>query len=186
MSVMTATQQVQDLIRPLVGKLAWNVRGGHGSFLTLEFGEPHIAVREPLKPNPESSPRVQRDLRRRRVFAQGDWHLWIQYCDWEISVADGSLDSGNADLSSDECLLDLNGQRLVSVESGALPNSWKFAFDLGGALELWPSAAYETTEDLWGLYNWNSDSLDLRFVASFRGDGTVDFENADRPAPSAG
>jgi hypothetical protein len=172
MSVMATTQQVQDLIRPLIGQGAWNVRGGYGSFLTLEFGKPHVAIREPIKPNLESSARVQRNLRRRRIFVQGDWHLWIQYCDWKISVAEGSLDSGSANISSDECLLDLDGQRLVSVESGALPNSWKFAFDLGGELELWPSVTYAPTDDLWSLHRWNGD------IAALRSDGTVVFEKA--------
>jgi hypothetical protein len=44
---MTPTQQVQDLFKPLLGQFAWSVDGGVGSMLTLEFGAPHIIVREP-------------------------------------------------------------------------------------------------------------------------------------------
>jgi hypothetical protein len=31
------TQQIQDLFKPFLGQLAWNIRGGVGSRLTLEF-----------------------------------------------------------------------------------------------------------------------------------------------------
>jgi hypothetical protein len=52
-------------------------------------------------------------------------------------VSDGSCDSESFDWRrSDECLRDLDGQRLVGVGGGSLPNSWKFEFDLGGIFEL--------------------------------------------------
>lgn len=182
MSVSTPMQKVQGLFRPLIGQLVWNVRGGYGSFLTLEFGKPHMSVREPTGPNPESDARVQRNLRRRHVSILGDWHLFIQYCDWKISVADGSLDSQSIGTSPDECLIDLDGQRLVSLEGASLPNSWKFQFDLGGELEVWPSAEYEATDDLWHLRSWNGD------IAALQSDGTIVFEKAalDGVKPSTG
>lgn len=170
---MTPATRIQDLFKPLLGQLAWGVRCGYGSFLTLEFGKPHIAVKEPIVASPGSSERVRRALRRRRVSAVGDWHLWIQYCEWKISVVDGSQDSRSVGISADECLLDLDGQRLVSMATGSLPNSWKFAFDLGGALEVWPSTEYEATDDMWSLYGWNGDGGDLRFIAALRSDGAA-------------
>lgn len=102
-------------------------------------------------------------------------------------MSDYSVDSRSAGLSSDECLLDLNGQRLVAVASGSLPNSWKFAFDLGGALEVWPSTAYEATDDLWSLHGWNGEVADLRIIAALQSDGTIVFEKAARDGakPSA-
>jgi hypothetical protein len=170
---MTPAQQIQDLFRPVIGQLAWSVRGGHGSFLTLEFGKPHIAIREPIEAKPERSARVRRQLARRRVHIVGDWHLWIQYSDWKLSAADGSLDRASIGASPDECLLDLDGQRLVAVESGALPHSWTFKFDLGATLQVWPSTAYAPTDDQWSLHGWNGDVGDLRIIAALRGDGTV-------------
>jgi hypothetical protein len=169
----TSTQQAKNLFRPLLGQLAWRVRGGYGSFLTLEFGAPHLAVREPITPKHARSKNVKRVLRRRHVSILGDWHLWIQYCDWKITVAGGSLDSETIGTSSPEdCLFDLDGQRLISVESGTLPNSWQFQFDLGGALELWPSATYEPHDHLWSLHPWDGD------IASLQADGTLTFEKA--------
>jgi len=70
---MTPAQKIQDLFRPLIGEMAWDVRCGHGSFLTMEFGQPHIAVRDPVVASPGRSDRVQRNLGRRRVFVVGDW-----------------------------------------------------------------------------------------------------------------
>ena len=185
---MTPTQKIQDLFRPLIGQVIWSVRGGYGSFLTLEFGNPHIAVSEPKVVGPGRDAKVRRHLKRRRVFVMGDWHLWIQYCDWKLSVPEGSLDSQTIGSSPDECLLDLDGQRLVSVTSGSLANSWKFAFDLGGTLEVWPSTEYEATDDLWSLHSWNDEIGDLRIIAALRNDGTLVFEKAalDGAKPSAG
>jgi hypothetical protein len=115
--------------------------------------------------------RVQRNLMRRRVFIAGDRHLFIQCCDWAISVPGGSLTSKDIGSSSpEECLLDLEGQRLVSVESGSSPNSWRFQFDLGGVLELWPSAAYEPSDGLWSLHRWNGN------ITVMRNDGTMALE----------
>jgi hypothetical protein len=65
----TPTQQISDLLKPLLGQLAWNVSGGVGSMLTLEFGAPHITVREPIVPRAARSERARRLLRRRHVTA---------------------------------------------------------------------------------------------------------------------
>jgi hypothetical protein len=61
-----------------------------------------------------------------------------------------------------------------------LPNSWKFEFDLGGVLELWPSTEYKPTNDLWGLYAWDGETQQSRFIVSVHNDGTVNFEDAWR------
>ena len=121
------THQIQDLFKPLLGHFAWNVRGGVGSMLTLEFGAPHVIVREPIVPRAATSERVRRLLRRRHITVVGDRDLFIQYCGWKISVSAGSSDSESFDWRRpDECLGDLDGQRLIGVGVGSLPNSWKF------------------------------------------------------------
>ena len=58
---------------------------------------------------------------------------------------------------------------------GSLPNSWKFEFDLGGVLELWPSTEYEATDNLWSLYRWSANPEDSRFVAAVQSDGALVF-----------
>ena len=62
-----------------------------------------------------------------------------------------------------------------ALGSGSLPNSWKFEFDLGGVLELWPSTEYKAADNLWSLYRWSANPEDLRFVAAVQSDGALVF-----------
>lgn len=164
--------QVKDLFAPLVGQLVWQVQRGVGSFLTLEFGMPHLAVREPIAPRHSTSTRVRRNLKRRGVYVTGDWHLWVQYGDWTLSTSDGILNSEDPPGSPlDECLRDLDGQRLVSVDRGNMEGSCAFKFDLGGILEIWRST--EIPDDQWGLYIWNGD------IASYSSNGELVFDKSD-------
>ncbi len=102
----------------------------------------------------------------------GDWHFWVQYGDWKISTAEGILTSDDRPGSElDECLRDLDGQRLVSVRFGSRKGSCAFDFDLGAALEIWPSE--EISDDQWSLHSWNGD------IVSCRNDGVLVFEKAD-------
>ena len=149
-------EEMKNLFAPLVGQLVWQVRRGIGSFLTLEFGMPHLSIREPIAPRASRSPKVRRNLMRRGVYVTGDWHLWVQYGDWVLSTFAGALTSEDpAGSPSDECLRDLDGQRFLSVDGGNMGGSCAFRFDLGGLLEIWPSA--EIPDDQWGLYIWNGD-----------------------------
>jgi len=151
-------ETVINPFNPLIGLLAWQVRRGHGSFLTMEFGRPHLSVTEPIIARPDSDERVRRHLKRRRVFVSGDWHFWVQYGDWKLVTADGLLGSNDPPGSPlDECLGGLDGQRLLSVDVEKVTNSWVLNFDLGGLLKIWPST--ETIEDLWALYIWNGDII---------------------------
>jgi hypothetical protein len=174
------THQIQDLFKPLLGQFAWNVRGGVGSMLTLEFGAPHIIVGEPVVPRAATSERVRRLLRRRNITVVGDWDLFIQYCDWKIWVSAGSSDSESFDWRRpDECLRDLDGQRLVGVGGGSLPNSWKFEFDLGGVFEFWPSNRIQGDQRPVGpLRLENDDTQEMRFIVSVHNDGTLGCDKA--------
>lgn len=55
----TSFDRAQITIAALVGKPAWGVRLGVGSFLTIEFGHPISGE-----------------------FIHGEWHLWLYFCDW--------------------------------------------------------------------------------------------------------
>src|SRR5450631_3504297 len=56
---------------PLTGLPARLVRRGHGSFLTLEFGAPHLRIREPEVASPDMDEQVAALLRRRKVTPPG-------------------------------------------------------------------------------------------------------------------
>jgi hypothetical protein len=71
----------------------------------------------------------------------------------------------------DECLRDLDGQKLVSVDPDIQNRSRTFKFDLNGNLEIWPST--EIADDQWGFYSWNGEIVTLRH------EGVLIFEKAD-------
>src|SRR4029450_2184389 len=52
-------------LHPLHGLPCWNVRRGFASFMTFEFGNPHLDVMEPKEPQFAVSARVRRVLRSR-------------------------------------------------------------------------------------------------------------------------
>lgn len=166
-----AMEQVRELWHPLIGRIAWGVDRGHGSAFHMEFGAPHLVVREPVKPKHATSAKTQRLLQRRSVNVQGDWSFWVMYADWSLHTRDGVIDCTISPGSpADEALRDLEGQKLLSIEAGEKPNSCVLTFDLGAVLEIWPSA--EMLDDLWSLQAWNGR------IASLQHDGSLAFEDA--------
>ena len=165
-------EQIKKFFASFIGQMVWQVRRGHGSFLTMEFGAPHLSVREPIVPNPDTCGRVRRNLQRRHVDITGDWHFWVQYGEWRLSTDDGALTSDDSPGTPfDECLRDLEGQRLVAVEPGTRERSCAFSFDLGGSLEIWPSI--EIPDDQWSLYSVDGD------IVTCDDNGALVFEKAD-------
>jgi hypothetical protein len=71
----------------------------------------------------------------------------------------------------EECLADLDGQRLASAGVGTVPNSWTFTFDLNAQLEIWPST--EIPDTLWSLHQWDGEIVACDF------DGTLVVEKRD-------
>ena len=150
-------------VKPLLGQFAWNVDGGVGSMLTLEFGTPHIIVR-----SRGSSPGDQNGFG--GIFGAGTsrsgeigisgYNIATGRFRFPMAPATVKASTGG---SRTKCPADLDGQRLIGVGSGSLPNSWKFEFDLGGVLELWPSTEYEAADNLWSLYRWSANPEVLTF-----------------------
>ncbi len=62
----TGMLTIEEITRPLVGRHAWGVRQGVGSFITIEFGRPAL----PSRPG---------------KWVHGEWHLWVMYCSWLVS-----------------------------------------------------------------------------------------------------
>lgn len=170
---MKPLNDLEDIFRPVVGRLAWSVRKGHGSSLTVEFGSPHIAVREPIAASPGASEKVRRNLAKRRVTLVGEWHFWIQYAQWRIQTANFAATSEMEEIALiDDALDELDGQKLLSVTLGSTPQAHTLNFDLGGSLHIWPS--FENYDDQWSLYDANGSIVifkrDGTFVTSERGE----------------
>jgi hypothetical protein len=143
----------------LVGKPCWEVKRGFGSFLTIEFGEPHLEVREPRESTSESK-KVRDLMSRRTVHVRGEWHLWIYCCHWAVFDGSGKLvGDASSKKAIDRAAKYLNGQALVA---GALvPRGMRtvLEFDLGATLETKP---YNRTDEQWMLYEPEGKLLTVR------------------------
>lgn len=159
--------------RPLHGRPCWGVRTGHANNLTLEFGDPHLEVREP-KRSESPSPRVRRLLARRRVFVHGAWHLWVRSADWSLRLRGGRTTTSAAPDPS--VVAELDGEALVSCAVHPRTLRMVLRFDLGAALTVTRPAAAEDDDELWSLY------LPRRTVLTLRADGRYCHGRSDAPA----
>jgi hypothetical protein len=67
-AVETNRDPLRQTFAPLIGSPAWFVRKGYGSSLTMEFGNPHLVIRQPKAASPQVSDHVRRALARRLVL----------------------------------------------------------------------------------------------------------------------
>jgi hypothetical protein len=72
---MMVGNTVEAVFAPFLGQMVWQVRADEHSCVMMEFGAPHLEVREPRVAKPGRSPKVARLLARRTVGVLGDWHL---------------------------------------------------------------------------------------------------------------
>jgi hypothetical protein len=144
----------------LYGKPCWGVTQGYGSSLTLEFGEPHLEIREPIVAGPRATKRVRAILAKRGAVLHGDWHLWIYCCDWEVTHKGKRIGSSASSDAQIQCAAHaLNGEKLVRFT--LLPRGMQsiFEFDLGGVLKTSP---YSKKDEQWLLYEPTGKVLSLR------------------------
>lgn len=165
---------IERVFKKVYGKSCWRVSPGWGSFLTFEFGTPHLEIREPIVPKGNISEKVRRNLARRHVFIKGDWHLWINCCDWIVlskrKVAGKSTSKSSIQNAAD--LLD--GQKLTRFSINPKLNQCAFDFDLGGVLTTRP---YDNHSVQWFFFD-----SPVQKVLKFRADGSYSYSRFDVPA----
>lgn len=155
MSIENARSPLGDFLRPMLNLPAWNAQQGHGSFLTFEFGQPRLVVREW-----QSS---KGDLRR-HAYAQGQWHLWIYCCHWRITQdRQQSAHSEDTRETIGRAVVQLAGQLLTAVNVTPQDGKSTFHFDLGGRIETWPYGD-DSSDEQWMI-------LSATDAFSFRADG---------------
>lgn len=133
---------IEDVFAPLIGLPAWRVTAGVGSFLTMEFGNPHLEIREPIK-----------SLKNRGVYPKGEWHFWIYCCDWKAYIGNGQYVTSEEDRASLQKVASFfDGQILLSAKLDTESVKCTFSFDLGGVIELTPYLDGEANE-MWLLYH---------------------------------
>src|SRR5258706_10878126 len=142
------------------GKPCWGVKQGHGSFLTLEFGKPHLEIHEPIVARDGASKKVRGNLTRREVYIHGDWHLWIYCCAWEVLLNDKQVaHNESSDSRIARAANFLNGQKLVRFSMAPRGTHCCFEFDLCGVLKTRP---YSRTDEQWLFYEPTGKVLTLR------------------------
>lgn len=137
-----AVEIIQDLFAPLYGQPCWGAKSGTAAFVTLEFGNPSLAIREPRAPKASDSPAVAKHMGRRHVIVRGERRLWIQSCAWKVMTGGKRIGHSNPTGTSrrpiDRAAEELNGQKLMQVTVNPRTSATVFEFDLGSRLETRP------------------------------------------------
>jgi hypothetical protein len=161
---------IEDVFQPIIGKPAWNVVKGVGTTLTFEFGDPHLIIREPKTVNPTASNFVRQHFRRRSVKIRGEWHLWIQWCEWQAFYSGALIgDHSSSTRILKKVASELDGQALVNIRVQRL-SCTTFDFDLGGKLETIPGVRDEEIGEMnqqWSLFEPDGMVLTLRVDGNY-------------------
>jgi hypothetical protein len=166
---------IADLMHPALGNPCWLVKHGHGSFVTMEFGQPRVEISGPelmrvhIEGAPERSPR-------RSAFVCGDWHLWIYCCRWMLTLNGIQLaEDESDDITMDRALGVLNGQILTaaSIEPGSQTT---FSFDLGCSFTTYPAPAGTYGDEPAEQWKWYTRPGP---VVAVRDDGTYAISSLD-------
>ncbi len=94
---------VRSLFEKIKEMKARNVQLGHGSFLTIDFGEDilvKVKTRQGVK-----------------EFNRGEWHLWVYMCVWRLDIGDEPfIGSDDKREIIKEKIVKLENKKLCNVE----------------------------------------------------------------------
>lgn len=163
------TLNMNTPVTGLTNQIVWNVRCGHGSFLTMEFGTPHLHVREPMPMSAANSGNIHDALKRRRISIVGDWHFWIMHSHWTLETHGHMVNSDDQDVAKVvSALAYLDGQRLTSMSYRE--DVHHLVFDLGGNLKIGRLTNAELDEDRWQMFEADGSILTCEY------DGKLSYE----------
>ena len=166
-----AIDLIDAAFSPIYGKPCWLAQRGYSSFLTFEFGTPHLDIYEPGERPFALSKKVKIRLVRRTVRVHGEWHLWIYCCDWSIRLGGKQIaHSESSDRRTERAVGVLDGQSLTRVSVDPSNARSVFEFDLDGSLLTWP---YDKDSEQWLLYEPSG------YVLTVRADGRYSHQPGD-------
>lgn len=122
---------INEIIKPLVGHYARNVKLGIGSFITMEFGNQVITT---------------------RGKQYGEWYLWLYECVWYLENPAGEYvgsDDPREALGRDIEVLE--GQRLDNIKISDRAFETEFYFSNGCILHTFPVNFVDPVE-YWKLF----------------------------------
>jgi hypothetical protein len=144
---LKAERLLENFFRGLRGAPAWGVSVEYGSWLSLNFGNPHLEVREAVAE--AQSPMA----RRRTVFVKGDHRLWIDLCTWDLFAGSRRrFHSEQRRSSLRRAAAPLNGQIITTLLIKTRPFVAEFQFDAGSRLVMKPYPRAPGADELWHLY----------------------------------
>ena len=158
---MEASGKIDEMLQLLVGQFVWSVRSGVGTFLTMEFGEPHRVVREPRQASENVSAAVRRTLARRLISIKGDISLFIRDSRWSIFTKDAEVNWSSSEAPVREMLVfHLDGQKVLSAVRRA--DDTVLEFDLGTTVRLGKTIfPADMASVLWTLRLFGNSSVGL-------------------------
>lgn len=150
-----------DAFAPIAALPSWEVRRGHGSFVTLEFGAPRVEISDVVTlRKPIAGERLS--IPTRSAYVHGEWHLWIYCCEWRLSWRNREIGNWESpDTEMNRALGVLNGQILTNVIAGTADGRSSFAFDLDCLLVTRPTPDAERDEEQWMFFQPSGDVLSL-------------------------
>lgn len=160
---------IADIIAPVLGHPSWLVQRGHGSFVTMELGEPKVHVRDPkLRKTYLDGPRRRPPNASHTSTANGTCgstaangpSCWMESC-WH---------SESGDLTMRRALNVLSGQKLTAVDIEPADGRTDFTFDLGCSLLTCPpppGIGREQPDEQWKLYLRSGPVLVVRSDPSY-------------------
>jgi len=137
----TDVSEIQAYINPMLGKKAWGVSLGEGSFITIEFGIP--------VPSEEDQEQIH-----------GEWHLWIYCCSWRLEQGEEILAASEDSQSKlEEAVKTLECLTLYSVE--LLPPAWDTILNFEQQVILRLFSVYSEDYEHWILFTPNGDVINI-------------------------
>lgn len=138
-----STQLLKDILSRIQGLKSYNIKLGHGSFLTIDFGEP-------IEINVKTKKGIEK-------FTRGEWHLWIYMCAWRIDKDNKAL-AGSSDSRNkiESVLKKIDGKELISFR---LKHSLEAVLVFHGKYELRMFSINTEDQDQWMIYTPDKNVL---------------------------
>ena len=158
----------ERVFREVVGQICWGSEYDSQLNLSLNFGDPHLWIREP---RPDSKSEA---MKRRRARAVGEWWLWVYIARWSLSVDGHHVTGRSSQKKMRQALGRLDGQKLSDVRVNPRSGATDLEFDLGAKLQIrrWNRT---DTDDLWILYQPTG------FALAVTSDGRASHQPAREP-----
>ena len=156
---MRPSSPFEQVFGRIYGKPCWGAKIGYGSFLTLEFGNPHLEVRPPISTRITFPAKVRQNLAHRRVYVHGQWHLWIYCCDWEVLANGKHIGDSSTKRSAQRAAAFLDGLKLIKCVISPKTGRTLFKFEAGTSLRTRP---FDADSEQWLLYEPSKKVLVVR------------------------